>query len=57
MQPFLLYVLSLVAFCATGVVGCHCHTKRNPWLAVMCALGCTVWTALMIYSLFTWLVP
>ena len=55
MEPFLLYTLSLVAFCATGMVGCHCHAKRNPWLAAVCALGCTAWTVLMIYSLFTWL--
>ena len=53
--PF--YVLSLVAFCASGAVGCQCNAKKNPWLATACALGCVAWTVLMIYSLFTWLIP
>ena len=55
MKPLLLYTLSLVAFCATGMVGGHCRAKKNPWLAAVCALSCTAWTVLMIYSLFTWL--
>jgi hypothetical protein len=57
MKPFLLYVLCLVAFCATGVVGCQCRVKKNPWLAAVCSLGCIAWTVLMIHSLFTWLIP
>jgi hypothetical protein len=57
MNTFLFYVLCLVAFCVTGVVGCLCRVKKNPWLAAVCALGCVAWTVLMIYSLFTWLNP
>ena len=57
MKLLLFYVLCLAAFCATGVVGCQCHAKKNPWLAAVCALSCLAWTVLMIYSLFTWLIP
>jgi len=55
MKPLLLHALSLVAFCATGMVGGHCRAKKNPWLAAVCALSCVTWTVLMIYFLFTWL--
>ena len=57
MKLLLFYVLCLAAFCATGAVGGQCHAKKNPWLAAVCALGCVAWTVLMIYSLFTWLIP
>lgn len=57
MKPFLFYALSLVAFYTTGLVGCQCRAKKNPWLAAVCALGCVAWTVLMIYTLFTWLIP
>jgi len=57
MKLLLFYVLCLVAFCATGVVGRRCPAKKNPWQAAVCALACVAWTVLMIYSLFTWLTP
>ena len=55
MKAFLLYALSLVAFCATGAVGCH--AKRKSWFALACTLSCLTWTVVMIYALFTWLAP
>ena len=55
MKLLLFYALCLTAFCATGAVGCH--AKRRSWMAAACALGCVAWTVLMIYSLFTWLIP
>ena len=56
MKLLLFYVLCLVAFCSTGVVGSQCNAKKNPWLAAVCALSCAAWTVLMIYSLFIWLI-
>jgi len=55
MKLLLFYVLCLAAFCATGLVGGH--ARRRSWSDAVCALGCIAWTALMIYSLFTWLIP
>ena len=52
MKFFLVWLFAFVGFLASGQMG---SSSENRAITFICTIGCAIWTGLMFYTLYRWM--